>query len=305
MMMEPIVNIKQEADSLEVLFDLFNDDICQDILENENGEYHNMGDNDNGDETSSESSGSSGLSSSNSTSTSPPFQQISTYYPSSAPPTVTFSPNPLSSFTSEVTQTSNKRTKTEDKLIRNRMSANKSRLKRKHEKIELEETVATLRERVRTLEMENNALLTDNTTLSQHNYFLQELLKKQQFDSEANREAQAPAKQPSHSHVSAISGISVLCVVFSVSFFSEWLPSSLLGASDTDNSWSVASSSGRVLLSVDDDEFSGGTELISLNTNQKGITFQYLLILTSLLFYYFYVQYENTMQKKLSNILPS
>jgi hypothetical protein len=297
--MESLTN--QEVDSFDVLFELFdNDEITNDIMCNE----ILIDDIDNGDETSSESSGSSGHSSS--TSTSPPFQQLTTYYPT--PPKVEFGVNQLSRIDdNDVNETSNKRSKTEEKLIRNRLSANKSRLKRKNERLELEETVANLRERVRVLEMENNALLTDNTTLTQHNFFLQELLKKHQLDSDANREAQAPPKSvTSRNHMSAISGISVLCVVFSVSFFSDWLPASLMG-SDGEDSWNVASSSGRVLLSVDDDDYSTTGSFVSLASapSQSSITMQYILILTSMFLYYFYIQYESAMQKKSSNILPS
>jgi hypothetical protein len=292
--MEPLSFDRQ--DSFDVLFDLFGeDDLCQDDIGVTVEEI------DNGDETSSESSGSSGGSGSSSASTSPPFEQLSTYYPSPIPPKVSFASNPHSSFKSEVTETSNKRTKTEEKLMRNRLSANKSRLKRKNERLELEETVATLRERVRVLEMENAVLLTDNTTLTQNNYFLQELLKKHQSD-EVNREAHAPSKHiSSRNQMSAISGISVLCVVFSVSFFSDWLPNSLMGTDD-ENSWNVASSSGRVLLSLDDDE---GYVSLATTPKQSSITFQYLLILTGMFLYYFYIQYEASIKKKSANILPS
>lgn len=301
-MMEPVTS----APDLDVLFDLFSEDFADDmdtreITQSPSVESDNA--DDNTDDTSSESSGSSGHSS---LSQSPPFQQISTYFPS--PPSVAFAPNPLSSFTTETTGNSNKRSKTEDKLLRNRQSANKSRLKRKNEKAELEETVASLREQVRNLEMQNTALLTDNTTLTQHNFFLQGLLKKQQLENEAKSSSPVKTAPSSQNHMSALSGISMLCVVFSVSFFNEWLPSSLQsgGAGDEDN-WATGSSSGRVLLSVDDDAPSHSSLLFAgpHHPSNPHVALHYLLILCSMCLYYFYIQYDNAVQKKSTRLLPS
>jgi hypothetical protein len=284
--------VESAPDSLEVLFELFNEDLQE--LAGSGGEEDSLSVEDTGDDTSSESSGSSGLSSQSGSR----FPQLSSYYPS--PPEVSFAPNPLSSFTSEVTGTSNKRTKTEEKLIRNRESANKSRLKRKNEKFQLEETVATLREQVRTLEMENNALLTDNTTLSQHNFFLQELLKKQKLENDSSCNAMTPA---SKSHMPALGGISMLCVVFSVSLFKDWFPSLQdVGMGSESNGWDV--SSGRVLLSVDDDDYRAGVSLSDPSDSTK-VALHYVLILSSMFLYYFFIQYDNVVQKKSTCILPS
>lgn len=303
-MIQPVT---EPSSDLDLLFNLFEEDFSGHANEcSGSSSASSLSDEtENADETSSESSGSSGHSS--------PSSQVSTYYPS--PPSVVFAPNPLSCFSttamdSKHTTSSNKRTKTEDKLIRNRASANKSRLKRKNEKSQLEETVATLREKVRTLEMENNALLTDNTTLSQHNFFLQGLLQKQQAEkpiATAVPETKAVSSSPSQSHMSALSGLSMLCVVFSVSFFNDWLPVSLqVGGSDSANGaqerWSTVAqtgSSGRVLLSVDDDDFSGR------NIVSDGTSLHYVLIVSSMLLYYFYVQYNNAVHKKTSRVLPS
>ena len=301
-MMDPITNTSE----LDVLFDLFNEDFSDDMDDSHDSLN---GESDNTDDTSSESSGSSGHSSSTCTSHSPPFQQICTHY-AAPPPAVVFASNPLSSFTSETTHSSNKRTRTEDKLLRNRESANKSRLKRKNEKSQLEATVTSLTEQVRTLEMQNTALLTDNTTLSQHNFFLQGLLKKQQLE----HEAAAPfpshktteARVSSQSQMSALSGISVLCVVFSVSFFNEWLPSSLSSAEDS--SWGMTgSSAGRVLPSVDDDDYSysSSSVLSHPSSHPRVVALHYLLILSSMFLYYFYIQYDQAVQKKSTRLLPS
>ena len=298
-MMQPITNTTED---LDMLFELFSEDLSDDIDNKSlSGESENTYDNDTTDDTSSESSGSSGHSQS------PSFQQLSSYYPS--PPSVVFAPNPLSCFTAETTQHSNKRTKTEEKLIRNRESANKSRLKRKNEKVQLEETVAALREKVRSLEMENNALLTDNTTLSQHNFFLQGLLKKQQQQPSEDPPVSPLAKEASsQSHMSALSGISMLCVVFSVSFFNEWLPSSLQSAvagSDGQDSWSTAGgSSGRVLLSVED-EYDYDYLSLDPSSHHANVSLRYVLIVSSLYLYYFYVQYNSALHKKSSRLLPS
>lgn len=296
------------APDLDVLFDLFNEDFCEDPFDHSlSGEIESDNADDNTDETSSESSGSSGRSSNSSHISSSPFQHISTYYPSFS--TCNTSEN------SGDNSSSNKRTKVEDKLKRNRESANKSRLKRKNEKFELEDTVAALRERVRTLEMENNALLTDNTTLSQHNFFLQSMLKNQKESSGAVQE-KTPSSQ---SHMSALSGISMLCVVFSISFFNEWLPSSMQSSAGSgEDPWNPAeSSTGRVLLSVAQDDILGSARHFSLSDTSYAFVqpprgadawhLHYVLILTSVMcFYYFYVQQRRCHADKKSNcILPS
>jgi hypothetical protein len=303
---------------LDMLFDLFNEDFCEEM---ERGVSDSVYD-DNGDDTSSESSGSSGRSSLTSTSasvyslsTTTPHstKHISTYYPS--PPTVMFAPNPLSSFVSaedgggadDSCNSSKKRTKTEEKLMRNRESANKSRLKRKHEKLQLEETVAELREKVRTLEMENNALLTDNTTLSQHNFFLQSMLKKQQ-DGGGDSSCLKSESAASQSQMSALSGISMLCVVFSISFFNDWLPSSLQGPADNaDDDWRLAeSSTGRVLLSADDDDYSGGAYVSLLDGPQQPlVAVHYVIIVSAMFAYYCYIQRSKAAEKKSNRLLPS
>lgn len=301
---------------LDMLFDLFNEDFCDDdeVFDWQRGEGDSDNTDDNTDETSSESSGSSGRSGHSSpTSSSPPFRHISNsaYYPS--PSSVVFASN-QSSFTNCPGSTScssgesscNKRTKIEDKLMRNRESANKSRLKRKNEKFELEDTVAALREQVRTLEMENNALLTDNTTLSQHNFFLQSMLKKQQESGDRLKDTTVSPK----SHMSALSGISMLCVVFSISFFNDWLPSSL--QSSGQESWHrVESSSGRVLLSVSDDDLMGRARHFSLADSSftpgppRGAeALHYVLILASMFLYYFYIQRSRSADKS-ARLLPS
>jgi hypothetical protein len=301
MMEESVVT----APDLDVLFELFNDDISGDV---EKEMMESLSETDNIDDTSSESSGSTGHSGhSTGSSSSPPFSQISTYCP--APSSVVFAPNPLSSFSTnndaDCAAPSKKRSKTEEKLIRNRESANKSRLKRKHEKAQLEETVAELRERVRVLEMENNALLTDNTTLSQHNFFLQGMLKKQQEGSKPQEGSSCEQSlSTSNSHISAIGGISMLCVVFSVSCLNNYLPSSWQGITSGDNSeyWDNESSSlsGRVLLAVDDD-----VSNIALETGHTRHMFQYALLLGAMFLYYLYHQYNDAFQKKSSRVLPS
>lgn len=279
------------TEDLDVLFELFKDDFSNDDVHESLSES---------DETSSESSGSTGHSTGSSGS--PPLSHISTYFP--APSTVVFAPNPLGSTGNHDTDCgdpSSKRSKTEEKLLRNRQSANKSRLKRKHEKMQLEDTVAELRERVRVLEMENNALLTDNTTLSQHNFFLQSMLKKQQEESSG-----VQALTSSHNGMSAIGGISMLCIVFSVSFFNDWLPSSLQGLTDGNkdgSGWSVEQSSGRVLLGMGDELNSDYISLV--DSSHTRAMFHYALLLGSMFIYYVYHQYSDTLQKKSTRILPS
>mmetsp|Transcript_28082 Transcript_28082/g.47477 ORF Transcript_28082/g.47477 Transcript_28082/m.47477 type:complete len:300 (-) Transcript_28082:145-1044(-) len=294
----------QNSPELEMLFDLFNEDFCEDF-ESQDSADSPTGE-DISDDTSSESSGSSGRSSLTSTSMPSP-QHISTYYPT--PPSVVFAANPLSSFVSSNSSNdddapcSNKRTKTEDKLMRNRESANKSRLKRKNEKLQLEETVAALQERVRTLEMENTALLTDNTTLSQHNFFLQSMLKKQQDDSSTVVKSEAVSRP---SHMSALSGISMLCVVFSISFFNEWLPSSLQAPADSGgDSYSIGDSSGRVLLSVDDDDYSSSSYVYMDRSQQPQVALHYVFLVGAMFVYYFYIQRCKAAEKEQSRVLPS
>lgn len=303
----------ENTPELEMLFELFNEDFSEDVVRQDTSESPSG--EDIGDDTSSESSGSSGRSSITSTSLTSP-QHMPTYYP--CPPAVVFAANPFSSFDDEVPMpcgNSNKRIKTEDnlmrngrtsyedKLMRNRESANKSRLKRKNEKLQLEETVATLQERVRTLEMENTALLTDNTTLSQHNFFLQSMLKKQQEDSSSVIKTEAMSRP---SHMSALSGISVLCVVFSISFFNEWLPSSLQAPAESrEDNYGFGDSAGRVLLSVDDDDYSSSSYVFMDRSQQPQVALHYMLLMGAMFVYYLYVQRCKAAEKQHSRILPS
>ena len=148
--------------------------------------------------------------------------------------------------------------------------------------------------------MENTALLTDNKTLSQNNFFLQGLLKQQQNQDKGGLSVNS---------MSALSGVSMFCVVFSVSFFNDFLPSSFFqgfersGSSISPSQAPLHSFSGRVLSAISDEESYDG--LISLGgANHSNVACQYMLLACLVLVYFFYVQYNTSVQKKSKCILP-
>lgn len=279
----------------DVLFEIFDENFPDGIVNDDDNATESMSDIDSNDETSSESSGNSGHSTGSSCS--PPFSNFTFNSTTGSKRSKLEEHNQSQAFDIKLASDaecapSKKRSKAEEKLIRNRESANKSRLKRKHERVQLENTVKELKERVRVLEMENNALLTDNTTLSQQNCFLQDLLKKQK------NEASAEISRTSSTHMSAIGGISVLCVVFSVSFFSELIPASWSGFSDSkgDSYWND-NGSGRVLQGIDDE--------VGYGKNQSNIMFHYALLFGAMFTYYCCHQYNGIMMKERKDILPA
>jgi len=296
------ITSSQSEPDLDELFEIFIEENFSDDLFDNNNEMEN----DITDDDVSESSGSSSSASSSS-------NQPSLFRPYNAQNTAIQQINPSFVFGSgtatapdlsykrnlegEVSESSSiKRSKTEDKLIRNRQSANKSRLKRKNEKLHLEETVTVLREKIRVLEIENNALLTDNNTLSQNNFFLQSLLKRQQQEGST---LPAPSCGHTGGRVSTLSGLSVLCVVFSVSFFSDWLPSSFVVRE------AERTSSGRVLLSVGDLDLDPESSLSTYHTSPTHLTLQHTLLLCSLVACFLYAQYgHSTRMKTEHQVLP-
>lgn len=132
-----------------------------------------------------------------------------------------------------------KRCKREVKLLKNRESANKSRAKKRKERQLLECSMIGVKARVKDLEQENAALLADNSFLHSENAKLRkELMELKEGASKYNQN-----ESDSHS----VTGVSVLCLVFTCSFFGNFPP--------VNNGITIESAKvpGRVLMSLEDD----------------------------------------------------
>jgi len=135
-----------------------------------------------------------------------------------------------------------KRFKQEDRLIKNREAANKSRMKRKTQMSEMEIKVKVLSQENISLQTDNAALRAENSVLFEQNNFLKSLLSEKLGGS-----SNIPVDQVLSSfRPSNLSGVAMLCLVCTVSFWGD----SIIPSNQDITKSVMPVHHGRVLMSI-------------------------------------------------------